>query len=482
MYRCPLAQILFVCAFAFAIGCAVGDIKIQMAQDGPDSGGSDLPTPVLDARVVLDAYYPDLAVQSAPLDAPSAPMDARSAPLDAENRDAEQCGNGICGIGETQDNCCSDCGCRSSAVCDQRACIVPIGLAAGGSHSCLLLDDGTALCWGGDSFGELGNGSTSGTPTPTRVVALSGATLIAAGGTFTCALLAEQTVKCWGDNSAGQLGNGSKTNSTVPVSVSNLTGVTSISAGYDYACAVVSGGGAKCWGNNSAGQLGDGSTSQSSLPVDVKALTGVAGIASGFNSTCARLADGSARCWGDNTYGQLGNGTGANSIAPTPVLSLTSVVGIAAYYTATPLFVSDNQEGSFCAVLADGSVKCWGSNALSELGTTGLSQARPITVQSVAGASQVVGGKSFACALASGAVACWGYNGSGQLGSVTSANTSMVALPVSGLGAATAIAAGSMHACALLSDASVYCWGDNIYNELGNDAMTSSAVPVSVFR
>ena len=187
-------------------------------------------------------------------------------------------------------------------------------------------------------------------------------------GPFSTAL---QTVKCWGDNSAGQLGNGSTVGSATPVPVSNLVGVTSISAGYDHACAVVSGGGAKCWGNNGAGQLGDGSTSSSSVAVDVKDLTGVAGIASGLDSTCARLADGSVRCWGDNTWGQLGSGTGANSISPVCVSGLTATVGISAFYSAIPAFVADDRDESFCAVLRDGSVSCWGSNALGGLGTSG---------------------------------------------------------------------------------------------------------------
>ncbi len=168
-------------------------------------------------------------------------------------------------------------------------------------------------------------------------------------------------------------------------------------------------------------------------------------------------------------------------MTPVCVAGLTSTVGIAAFYGAIPGRVADDRDEWFCAVLGDGSVKCWGSNALGESDTSGPVQVRPVTVQALAGVSQVVGGKHFACALAGGTVACWGDNGVSQLGSGHDKASSTVPLPVSGLGSAVAIAAGSRHACALLSDASVQCWGSNVCNELGNDVMRSSAVPTPVF-
>ena len=94
---------------------------------------------------------------------------------------------------------------------------------------------------------------------------------------------------------------------------------------------------------------------------------------------------------------------------------------------------------------------------------------------------QIAGGQHFACATTSSGVSCWGYNGSGQLGNGSSANLSNVPVQVSNLGSAVAVAAGIYHACALLSDGSVQCWGSNTYDQLGNENMRSSAVPVSLF-
>jgi len=110
-----------------------------------------------------------------------------------------------------------------------------------------------------------------------------------------------------------------------------------------------------------------------------------------------------------------------------------------------------------------------------------LTQARPIAVKGALGVVQIAGGQHFACATTGGGVSCWGYNGSGQLGNGSSVSLSNVPVPVSNLGTAVAVGAGIYHACALLSDGSVHCWGSNTYDQLGNEDMRSSAVPVSVF-
>jgi alpha-tubulin suppressor-like RCC1 family protein len=486
---------------ASAGGCSASNTEIHMAEGGVDSQGEDSPlfsvdggrqdfprgSGALDSGEINTFIDANTTEAQNPTDAAdvSVDTDGTDSSIDAGHADTEQCGNGVCGSGETQENCCSDCGCGIGSVCNHTACIVLTGIAAGGFHSCLLLNDGTAACWGGNSYGELGNGSSTlfGVPVPAAVAGLTGAVSISAGATFTCAVLADGTVRCWGGNSTGQLGNGTKTSSALPVPVLDLMEVTSVSAGYGYACAVVSDGTARCWGDNASGQLGDQSTTQSSVPVEVKGLTGVVKIAAGFNSTCALLSDGAAKCWGDNSFGQLGVGTGTASLTPVQVLSVGSATGIFGFYSANPAFVSSDQDSTFCAVLSDGSAECWGSSALGATGagTDGLTQARPIAVRGALGVLQIAGGQHFACATTSSGVSCWGYNASGQLGNGSSVNLSNLPVQVSNLGTAVAVAAGTYHACALLSDGSVQCWGDNTYDQLGNETMRSSAVPVSVF-
>ena len=121
-------------------------------------------------------------------------------------------------------------------------------IAAGGSHSCALLANGTAKCWGLNSSGQLGNGTTTNASTPVVVSGLSTAVAITAGGAHSCAVLANGTAKCWGANGSGQLGNGTTTNASTPVVVTGLSTAVAIRAGSAHSCALLANGTAKCWG------------------------------------------------------------------------------------------------------------------------------------------------------------------------------------------------------------------------------------------
>jgi alpha-tubulin suppressor-like RCC1 family protein len=304
------------------------------------------------------------------------------------------------------------------------------------------------------------------------------ATGVSAGGQYTCMRLPDGTVQCVGRNQFGQLGNGTFADSSVPVAVSGLTTVTRVAAGDEYACALLGDGTVQCWGAGNSGQRGDGTFNLTSpVPVAVRGLTGAVAVSGGYEHACALLADGTLRCWGRNVDGQLGDGTTANPSTGPPGSSVpVAVKGIGSAEAITT--------GAYhtCALLLpDRTVQCWGRNDDAQLGDgTRAPSSTPVRVGGITDAVAVSGGGYHTCALfGDGTVRCWGRNDDGQLGNGTRA-TSFTPERVGELTGAVAISGGYEHTCALLGDGTVQCWGRNEFGQLGDGTTVSSSTPVRV--
>ena len=346
----------------------------------------------------------------------------------------------------------------------------PTAVSAGGEYTCVRLPDGTAQCTGRNQFGQLGDGSWADFSVLVPVSGLTTATRITAGDEFACALLANGTATCWGLGESGQRGDG--TFALEPVAVGGLTGAVALATGYGHTCAVRADGTMRCWGENREGQLGNGTTANpgSNQPVAVSGITGATAITTGAYHTCAVLGNGTLRCWGRNGNAQLGNGTFMSSSTSVQVSGITTAVAVSGGAAHT------------CAVLSDGTVRCWGENDFGQLGNgTTTDSTTPVQVAGLTGAVSVSAGWRHSCALlGDGTLYCWGQNQFWQLGDGTT-TTRTTPVRVSGITGAIAVTAGWWHhSCALLGGGTVRCWGTNDWGQFGNGTRTNSATPVTM--
>ncbi len=444
-------------------------------------------------------------------------------------------------------------------------------------HTCAVIGE-SAYCWGNNGTGAVGDGTSISRGAPTLVTGLSsGVTDIGAGYNFSCAV-SNGALKCWGDNWTGQLGNNSTTRSLVPVQVQGMSsGVTkvgisaynacaikdgevycwgpnwynqlatdsstsssivplkinglpanidNIAVGYYYVCASTITE-TYCWGSNRSGQLGAGTiTSYPNVEVaQLNPITGVLSMSAGTDTTCANLDGNILKCWGGNQTNQFGNASNNSIGVPAPTLGLGT--------TASSLSVGSR---SSCAVLSDGTIKCWGAAYNGVLGNyNDKDTSTPTSVAILnSGVTAVSIGQSANCAIRSGGAYCWGSKDNGQTGSthpgyepgqVTGLTSGVTAISTSQKGfhtcavvnqgvmcwgkaedgrlginsgnskeeapvavtslvpgtaaGATNVSVGTDHTCALVGS-KVFCWGRNQYGQIGNGTFASQYAPVEI--
>ncbi|MGH9259941.1 MAG: RCC1 domain-containing protein, partial [Acidimicrobiales bacterium] len=301
-----------------------------------------------------------------------------------------------------------------------------VSVTAGGSYACGLASSGIAYCWGilPGSDSEPG-GEPSARRVPVPVAGDLTFTSVSAGFWHACGVTTTGAVYCWGENDNGQLGNGSTTRSTKPVRVASELTFRSVSAGGLHSCAVATTGPTYCWGSGAHGALGNGSEQSSTRPVAVRGGTGFATVSAGYLYACALTTDGAAYCWGYNEFGQLGDGTERSTAVPRAVAGGHVFRSLSAGRTAA--------RATTCGVTRAGAALCWGwtSEALGRRDIENDSSPGPV-VGDLVFRTVSVGGSHACGVLADGDVYCWGANDDGQLGdgsTITRRTPAVVPIP-----------------------------------------------------
>lgn len=378
------------------------------------------------------------------------------------------------------------------------SCIKDIATTA--THTCAILANGKIKCWGGNWYGQLGDGTTEDSNLPVYVLDINNAEKLYLDGYYSsCALLEDKTIKCWGQNDFGQLGDGSDIDNqsedceqfdewsygcSVPRVVVGINNATDIVYNGYFGCTLLEDKTVNCWGYNYYGQLGNGTTSNSSVPVEVTGIDNAIKISIGVTHACALLEDKTIKCWGYNETGALGNGDFDSSSTPDSVLNIDNAIDIS---------LGSNFS---CALLENKTINCWGLGADGQLGNGGTDNSNiPVLVSGINNAvsfsdkqnTAVIDFKSYECALLDdGKVKCWGKNFDGELGNGESETYSATPTYMCESGAGENcvpqtnisklyVNAGEegSNTCVLLNDNTMKCSGNNYYNQLGNNDVCS---------
>lgn len=332
-------------------------------------------------------------------------------------------------------------------------------VAAGNWFTVALKADGTIWAWGYNTYGIVGDGTTSALViTPVQNPSLSGVARIATGMDHVLAIKNDGSLWAWGYNSYGQIGNGSSgigsaNYVTTPLQIAGMSDVTAVAGGTSHSLAVKSDGSVWAWGRNAKGQLGNSTTTNALLPVQVTGLSGVIAVAAGYSHSVALKADGTVWAWGNS----LGNGTSSSSNVPVLVPSLSGVTAIAAgdYHTVVKM--------------ADGTLRVWGTNnGKGQLGNVTLTQGySPVLVPNLTDIVSISCGRNHTIAVKSdGSSWGWGDNSKQQLGNNIAATQTTPCM----ISAATSIVASAAddHSILLREDGTLIGFGENMFGELGN--------------
>ncbi|MBA3542161.1 MAG: hypothetical protein H0T79_21280 [Deltaproteobacteria bacterium] len=397
-----------------------------------------------------------------------------------------------------------------------------VELALGEEFACGRQEPGVVRCWGNNARGQLGDGTSSGRSVPTAVDndMVTDWRHLVAGSAHVCAVRASGELSCWGSNTYGKLVlDPAIAIRTIPGAVPGTDTWSSIGLGTHHSCAIdrdgqlscagyaataalgIAGEGSRtiptdvagdwtlartgeqatcavdrstsnlaCWGNNSQGLVGDGRRIDRALPV----ISNLAAVDLDLGDHAFLIdADAQRWSWGAGNLGQIGDGLQATIDVPKLVTG------------ASWLRMSASRSHSCGITKTTAELYCWGRNAELQIGYLPSGMPFPIppvlTPTKVAGAwTQISTGIAHTCGMKSDRKAyCWGHNGQGQLGVTTATTTTHVpqAVAIAGQPLLDAVYAGGLYSCAR-SGIQAWCWGNNVYGQLGDTTTTSRQTPV----
>ncbi len=395
----------------------------------------------------------------------------------------------------------ADCGPAGQAQGSDEVDVDPsrvVAIGTGGDFACALIEDATlgvrdlgdVYCWGQNDHGQVGDGTLTIRPEPTKVVfpghfggspegadpARRATELVVLGDEHACALDAEGAAWCWGGNANGQLGDGTFVDRATPVAVNTVLRFKALAGGEEFTCGVHLDDQASCWGRNADGQLGNGATIDRSGPQLVNGGHTWSMLRAGEDAACGIATTGTTYCWGDNDAGGIGDGTTVHP-RTVPVAVAPPNVG------GSPLsFEWLGTSDDMACGLETGTSRawCWGDNSSGQLGIGVIGGIRTVPVE-VSGPNNVFeslsnNGDDDAEAMCGilpstsdlgGPALCWGYNLSGNLGDGTTINRT-VPTALATTEEFIYISPAKRNGCGITTEWRLMCWGEDRAGNLGN--------------